>query len=73
SALEAAQRARVREVRQRRDQVRWRRALDRLGEAARAEAAPMMPAILEAVRARATVGEISDCLRAAWGTYRPPV
>jgi methylmalonyl-CoA mutase N-terminal domain/subunit len=30
-----------------------------------------MPPIIEAVRARATLGEISDVLRAAWGTYRP--
>jgi methylmalonyl-CoA mutase N-terminal domain/subunit len=30
-----------------------------------------MPPILEAVRARATLGEISDALREAWGTYRP--
>jgi len=27
--------------------------------------------ILDAVRARATVGEISDALRAVWGVYRP--
>jgi len=73
SALEAAQRARVREARKRRDQTRWRQALDRLGEAARSQDAPLMPSIVEAVRARATVGEISDCLRAAWGTYRPQV
>jgi methylmalonyl-CoA mutase N-terminal domain/subunit len=30
-----------------------------------------MPAILDAVRARATLGEISDTLRAVWGVYRP--
>jgi methylmalonyl-CoA mutase N-terminal domain/subunit len=30
-----------------------------------------MPPILDAVRARATLGEISDTLRTAWGTYRP--
>jgi methylmalonyl-CoA mutase N-terminal domain/subunit len=31
----------------------------------------MMPVIIDAVRARATVGEISDALRAVWGEYRP--
>ena len=36
-----------------------------------AERAPLMPLIIEAVRARATVGEISDALRAEWGEYRP--
>jgi methylmalonyl-CoA mutase N-terminal domain/subunit len=30
-----------------------------------------MPRIIEAVRARATLGEISDTLRKAWGVYRP--
>jgi methylmalonyl-CoA mutase N-terminal domain/subunit len=33
--------------------------------------APLMPRILEVVRARATVGEISDVLRDVWGVYRP--
>jgi methylmalonyl-CoA mutase N-terminal domain/subunit len=30
-----------------------------------------MPRIVDAVRGRATVGEISDVLRERWGTYRP--
>jgi methylmalonyl-CoA mutase N-terminal domain/subunit len=29
-----------------------------------------MPPIIEAVRARATLGEISDTLRDIWGVYR---
>jgi methylmalonyl-CoA mutase N-terminal domain/subunit len=33
--------------------------------------APLMPLIIDAVRARGTVGEISDALRDAWGEYRP--
>jgi methylmalonyl-CoA mutase N-terminal domain/subunit len=45
--------------------------LDAVRMAARAEDAPLMPSIIEAVRARATVGEIADVLREAWGTYRP--
>jgi methylmalonyl-CoA mutase N-terminal domain/subunit len=28
--------------------------------------------IREALRARATVGEVCDALRAVWGVYRPP-
>jgi methylmalonyl-CoA mutase, N-terminal domain len=32
---------------------------------------PLVPLIIDAVRARASVGEISDALRAAWGEYRP--
>ncbi|MBA2560418.1 MAG: methylmalonyl-CoA mutase [Propionibacteriales bacterium] len=32
----------------------------------------MIPAMLEAVRAEATLGEICDALRAEWGEYREP-
>ncbi|MEP7380075.1 MAG: methylmalonyl-CoA mutase family protein [Gemmatimonadota bacterium] len=32
---------------------------------------PLMPLILEAVRARASVGEISDTLQSCWSSYRP--
>ena len=31
----------------------------------------LMPLIIDAVRARATVGEIGDTLRTVWGEYRP--
>ena len=47
-----------------------RATLDALRQAA-AGTAPLMPPILEAVRARATLGEISDTLRTVWGVYRP--
>ena len=30
-----------------------------------------MPLIIEAVRARSTVGEIADALRDSWGEHRP--
>jgi methylmalonyl-CoA mutase N-terminal domain/subunit len=30
-----------------------------------------MPLIVDAVRARASVGEISDALAEVWGRYRP--
>jgi len=32
----------------------------------------LMPLIREALLADATIGEISDALRSAWGTYRAP-
>jgi methylmalonyl-CoA mutase, N-terminal domain len=70
SALARGQIARVREVRQRREERRWRRSLDALAAAARGTDA-LMPVLIEAVRARATVGETSDTLRAVWGEYRP--
>ena len=31
----------------------------------------LMPRIIDAVKAMVTLGEISDALRAEWGTYRP--
>ena len=30
-----------------------------------------MPALIEAVKTKATLGEISDVLRTVFGTYRP--
>jgi methylmalonyl-CoA mutase N-terminal domain/subunit len=44
-------------------------ALEKLSKAARA-GENIMPSILEAVEAYASVGEISDTLRAVFGTYR---
>jgi methylmalonyl-CoA mutase N-terminal domain/subunit len=38
-------------------------------ERAAGSTAPLMPVIVEAVRARATLGEISDVLRGVWGRY----
>jgi methylmalonyl-CoA mutase N-terminal domain/subunit len=64
--------ARLRRVRAGRDSAAIGRALDRLADAARGSD-NLMPPILEAVRAYASVGEICDVLRAVFGTYRPPV
>ena len=67
--LAAQQRARVAAVRAARDTAAWRKALAAVEAAARGET-PLMPPIVAAVRARATVGEISDALRGVWGTHR---
>jgi methylmalonyl-CoA mutase N-terminal domain/subunit len=68
--LEARQRVRVAEARTRRDQIAARAALAALESAARGSD-PLMSRILEAVRARATIGEISDTLRGVWGQHLP--
>jgi methylmalonyl-CoA mutase N-terminal domain/subunit len=60
---------RVRRVRAERSAEDWSTAMDELERVARAEG-NLMPAILGAVRAYATVGEISDRLRVAWGEHR---
>jgi methylmalonyl-CoA mutase N-terminal domain/subunit len=45
------------------------RALERLRAAARTTSENLMPPILDAVRAYATVGEMCDALREVWGEY----
>jgi methylmalonyl-CoA mutase N-terminal domain/subunit len=59
----------VRRVRAERDAAAWEAAMTRLGDAARGND-NLLPPIIEAVGAYATVGEISDRLRAAWGVHR---
>jgi len=59
----------VRRVRAERDPAAWEAALQRVGDCARGDE-NLMPALIEAVSAYATVGEISDRLRAAWGEHR---
>jgi methylmalonyl-CoA mutase, N-terminal domain len=70
SALEADQKARLAAAKQRRDGPAVTATLAALRTAVEG-AAPLMTPILDAVRARATLGEISDTLRAVWGVYRP--
>ncbi len=60
---------RVGRVRAERSAEAWAAAMDELERIARADG-NLMPAILDAVRAYATVGEISDRLRVAWGEHR---
>jgi len=69
--LSRGQMERLRRVRETRDSVNAAATLRTLGAAARGEE-NLMPAILDAVRAYATLGEICGELRAAWGEYRPP-
>jgi methylmalonyl-CoA mutase N-terminal domain/subunit len=59
----------VRRVRAERDPAAWSAALGRLEDAARGDD-NLLPPIIEAVKAYATVGEISDRLRVAWGEHR---
>ena len=86
SALEREQAARLREVKETRDGGAVKATLTALVEAARGYAAvvqtgstarppgpraPLMPLIIDAVRARASVGEIADALGGVWGRYTP--
>ncbi|HEV8490526.1 MAG TPA: methylmalonyl-CoA mutase family protein [Candidatus Limnocylindrales bacterium] len=60
---------RLRRVRAERDPAAWEAALRRLEDTARGDE-NLLPPLIEAVEAYATVGEISDRLRAAWGEHR---
>jgi methylmalonyl-CoA mutase N-terminal domain/subunit len=71
SRLAEEQRKRVARLRGKRDTGKVQRTLDALEASAREADAPLMEPILDAVRARATLGEISDVLRMVWGTYDP--
>ncbi len=68
-AVERRQIERLQRVRKMRDQAAARRALDALHRVT-AEGGNTMPAIVDAVRARVTLGEICDVFRAVYGEYR---
>jgi methylmalonyl-CoA mutase N-terminal domain/subunit len=69
-ALEESQRERVRALKAGRDQGAARQALDDVERAARGHD-NLLPLLVAAVEAKATLGEISDRLRAAFGAYAP--
>jgi len=71
-ALESKQVERVRALRAKRDAGRWKSALSSVEDAARS-GDNLMPRILAAVEACATVGEISDAMRRVFGEYRETV
>jgi methylmalonyl-CoA mutase N-terminal domain/subunit len=71
-ALEAKQIERVRALRAKRDAAPWKAALAGVEEAA-GSGANVMPKIVAAVEANATVGEISDAMRRVFGEYREAV
>ena len=69
---EPRQKARVAALRARRDADEVAAGLAAV-DAAVAGGDNVMPAVLRAVRAYATVGEITDVMRRRWGEYRPAV
>ncbi len=69
---EGRQAERVRCVRAERDHAAWQLAVNRLVAAAQGEE-NVMPALVEAVHAHATLGEMSDALRSVWGEHRESI
>jgi len=68
----ARQLERLAGVRRERDSREAARLLREVGAKARG-AENLMPVLVEAVKAYCTLGEISDVLRDAWGTFQQPV
>ena len=68
--IEAQQVERLAALRADRDSAEVERHLDALRAAAEGDANVMYP-MHDALRARATVGEVCNVLRAVWGTYQP--
>ncbi len=71
-ALEREQVERIARLRADRDAAAWAASLERLERVARGSE-NIVPAMIDAVGARATLGEISDRLRAVWGEHREVV
>ena len=77
SSLETEQRASVAAARAKRDAAKVSAALGAIRKGAALKpgshkaASELMPLIIDAVRARATVGEISSALESQWGRYQP--
>jgi len=71
-SLERRQVERMRALRARRNAQAWRAALEAIEDAARS-GTNLVPRILAAVEANATVGEISDTMRRVFGEYREAV
>jgi len=67
-SLEAQQIARTRQMRSVRDQHAWRASLDAVEAAARGTD-NLVPSIIAAVEAMATVGEVADTLRRVFGEH----
>ncbi|MCF6743867.1 methylmalonyl-CoA mutase [Blastococcus sp. KM273128] len=69
--VEVEQKAELAGRRQQRDDDAARAAVARMVEVSRTDA-NMVPAMLDAVRAEASLGEICDALRTEWGGYTEP-
>ncbi|MDX0994404.1 methylmalonyl-CoA mutase [Sinorhizobium medicae] len=69
AAVRTAQIKRIEETRRRRNSQKMKEALNALADVARSGKGNLLAAAVEAARARATVGEITDAMRGAFGDY----
>jgi methylmalonyl-CoA mutase len=70
SAVRESQIARLKAIRAKRDGAAVQKVLDALTECARTKQGNLLDLTIDAVRARATVGEVSDALEKVWGRFR---
>ena len=71
--IERRMKERVKRIRSERDQAKWRRRLDELRRAAE-RGENLIPYILNAVKAKATLGEVMGTLKEVYGVYvEPPI
>jgi methylmalonyl-CoA mutase, N-terminal domain len=68
--LERGQVERLQKIKAERDDSEVRARIEAIREAARGSE-NLMPRLIDAVKARVSLGEISDAMRAEWGVYRP--
>jgi len=61
----------VKGIRKKRNKKRWKASLERLKDAAEGKE-NLMPYIIDAVKAYATVGEVSNTLKGVFGEYKEP-
>ena len=73
SAVREAQIRRLNQIRQNRDNKAVKGILSRLREAASSGQDNLLALSIEAIRVRATVGEISDAMEQSWGRYNAPI
>jgi len=62
--------AELKKYRAARDQAKWKAALDKLSQVSKTDE-NVMPYVVEAVKAKATVGEVCNVWREVYGEYRP--
>jgi methylmalonyl-CoA mutase, N-terminal domain len=70
SGLESGQKRRLGELKANRDPAMVERTLTAVRQAATGSE-NLMPPLIDAVKSRATLGEMSDALRGVWGQYTP--
>lgn len=63
---------RLNNLKKSRDQVKVQRTLNNIRKVAEKEEKNIFPCILEAIRSKATLGEISNVLREVWSEWKAP-